>query len=248
MCERRASRWSQACNRRKLAAMCGRYSQLRSWSELVQIFAAMTAAPAPNALARYNIAPTQDVAVVRLGAAGRELLPMRWGLVPAWAKDVRMGVRLINARAETAAEKPAFRAAMRARRCLIPADGFYEWQAQASGPKLPFRIAMADGASFAFAGLWERWQSPADGQMLLSCTILTTEANAVVRPIHDRMPVILAGSDYDAWLDSTGQSAAAVQRLLGPYAAAAMEAQALGPYVNRVANDDARCLAARQEG
>ena len=104
--------------------MCGRYTQLRSWSELVQIFAAVTAAPAPNAIARYNIAPTQNVAVVRLGTAGRELLPMRWGLVPAWAKDVRMGVRLINARAETAAEKPAFRAAMRARRCLIPADGF----------------------------------------------------------------------------------------------------------------------------
>lgn len=225
--------------------MCGRYTQLRSWSELVQIFAAVTAAPAPNALARYNIAPTQDVAVIRLGAAGRELLPMRWGLVPAWAKDVRMGVRLINARAESAAEKPAFRAAMRARRCLIPADGFYEWQAQAGGPKLPFRIAMADGAPFAFAGLWERWQSPADGRALLSCTILTTEANAVVRPIHDRMPVILAAGDYAAWLDRSGHSATAVQRLLGPAPAAGMQAQPLGPYVNRVANDDARCLEAR---
>jgi putative SOS response-associated peptidase YedK len=225
--------------------MCGRYTQLRSWSELVQIFAVATAAPAPNALARYNIAPTQDVAVVRLGASGRELLPMRWGLVPAWAKDVRMGVRLINARAESVAEKPAFRAALRARRCLIPADGFYEWEGQARGPKLPFRIAMADGAPFAFAGLWERWQSVADGQVVLSCTILTTEANAVVRPIHDRMPVILATADYDAWLDCSGHPATAVQRLLGPYSAAAMQAQALGPYVNRVAHDDARCLEAR---
>lgn len=228
--------------------MCGRYTQLRSWSELVQIFAVVTAAPAPNALARYNIAPTQDVAVVRSSAAGLELMPMRWGLVPAWAKDVRMGAPLINARAETAAEKPVFRAAMRARRCLIPADGFYEWQGQARGPKLPFRIAMADGGPFAFAGLWERWQSPADGRVLLSCAILTTEANAVVRPIHDRMPVILAARDYAAWLDCGGHSPAAVQALLGPYPAQEMRAQALGPYVNRAANDDARCLAARQAG
>lgn len=222
--------------------MCGRYSQRRSWSELVAIFAILRAAPAPNRLARYNIAPTQDVAVIRKTAAGRELLPMRWGLIPRWAKDARLGARMINARGETVLDKPAFRGAMRARRCLIPADGFYEWQPQDQGAKLPYHIGRDDGAPFAFAGLWEHWQSPDDGRPVLSCAIITTEANAVVRPIHDRMPVILGVDDYDAWLDCGRQAGAAVQRLLVPCPAAGMRAQPLGTFVNKVANDDPRCL------
>lgn len=148
---------------------------------------------------RYNIAPTQLVAVIRQDTRGRRYLGyLRWGLIPSWAKDASSGSRMINARAETVHEKPAFRHAFRSRRCIIPASGFYEWQTEA-GKKQPLYIRMKDDGPMIFAGLWESWRSP-EGEIVESCTILTTTSNSLIRPIHDRMPVILDRSAWDIWL------------------------------------------------
>ena len=169
----------------------------------------------PNLAARYNIAPTQPVPVLRDDLAGRrELALVRWGLVPSWANDVAAGAPLINARAETVAQKPAFRSAFKRRRCLIPADGFYEWRARPDGPKQPYRIAMADDTVFAFAGIWEHWQS-AEGSELESCAIITTEANDRLGDIHHRMPVILPPEIHDAWLSAEPGEAATLMRPYG---------------------------------
>jgi putative SOS response-associated peptidase YedK len=218
--------------------MCGRFALATSGAQLATQFAL---AEAPQLAPRYNIAPTQSVAIVRAAATGRELVSLRWGLVPVWAKDPSIGSRMINARAETAAEKPAFRTALRQRRCLIPADGFYEWQA-APGGKQPFYFHMAEGASFALAGLWERWKSP-EGAWLETCTILTTEANDLLRPFHDRMPVIVAPDDYARWLDPALREADAVRDLLAPYDPTVMAAHPVSREVNRVANDGPQLIA-----
>jgi len=195
----------------------------------------------PELAPRWNIAPTQAVAAVRASAAGgRELVGLHWGLIPSWAKERAIGARMINARAETVAEKPAFRAALRARRCLIVADGFYEWQ-KAGARKQPWYIRMRDGRPFAFAGLWERWAAGPD-EVLDSCTIVTTTPNGVVAPIHDRMPVILEWGDYAAWLDPGQRDPARLQPLLRPHPDVAMEAWPVGLRVNNPANDDASCL------
>ena len=220
--------------------MCGRYTQMMSWSEMVELYR-ITDGAAVNLPPRYNVAPTQDVLVVRAPAGGgRELVLVRWGLVPSWAKDIEVGARMINARAETVAEKPSFRAAFRSRRCLIPADGFYEWQKRPRGPKQPFRITLEGGAPFALAGLWERWDKAPDGRPLESCAIVTIEANAYLRPIHVRMPVILDAGDYDAWLEPTTPPEA-VGGLLRPYGGA-MEAYPVSTRVNSPMNDDAGCV------
>lgn len=196
---------------------------------------------APQLSPRYNIAPTQDVAVVRAGTSGsRELAMLHWGLVPAWAKERDVGNRMINARAETLAEKPAFRAALRARRCLVLADGFYEWQ-KLPTRKQPYHVRLRDGRPFGFAGLWERWNSP-EGEALESCTIVTTVPNEVVAPIHDRMPVILAAEDVGAWLEPGQRDVTAILPLLRPYPAELMKAYPVGLRVNSPANDDPRCL------
>lgn len=197
-----------------------------------------------NLQPRYNIAPTQDVVVVRMGPEDkrRELSMMRWGLVPPWAKDMAIGARLINARAETVAEKPSFRAAYRRQRCLIPADGFYEWQKRPGGAKQPYRITLKDQQPFAFAGLWERWDKASDRRPVHSCVIITTEANDVLRPIHGRMPVILDAADHDTWLDAAGHDGAEVAALLRPYPSDAIAAWPVGTYVNSAANDDPKCL------
>ena len=212
--------------------------------------------PLPNWPARFNVAPTQNVPAVRLktqaGSAGpdaaleRELVALRWGLVPYWAKDLSIGARMINARAESLAEKPAFRAAFRARRCLIPADSFYEWRKTPTG-KQPYRIGLDGGTPaemplFAFAGLWERWDKAGDGVPVESCTIVTTDANELLRPIHERMPVILAPADYAAWLDPATPLQVAYA-LLKPYPAEAMTAYPISTRVNSVRNDDAGCIA-----
>ena len=213
--------------------MCGRYSLTTPVEAIARLFALDSRANLPP---RYNIAPTQDVPIVRLDKAGqaRELVQVRWGLVPVWAKDVKIGARMINARAETVATR--FKDAFQRRRCLVVADGFYEWRKLADGRRQPYRITLADGGVFAFAGLWERWRNPADNEWLLSCTIVTTDANALVAPIHDRMPVILAPEAHTPWL------AAPDPALLKPYPADAMAMTAVSMRVNNVDNDDAACI------
>ncbi|PJK28662.1 SOS response-associated peptidase [Minwuia thermotolerans] len=177
--------------------MCGRYSLTTPLEALRRVFAFEGS---PNLAPRYNIAPTQSAPVLRRHPDGRLLChQLRWGLVPSWAKDMSGAARMINARSETVAEKPAFRAAFARRRCLVPADGFYEWQKLESG-KQPWRIVMADRSPFAFAGLWERWERPEKGT-IDSYTILTTDAAPGIAEIHHRMPVILDAADHDAWLD-----------------------------------------------
>lgn len=218
--------------------MCGRYSLSASGEKLAEQF---QLAEIPELAPRYNIAPTQEVAVVRQCAEGRQLALLRWGLIPSWAKDPSIGARMINARAETVAEKPAFRSAFVRRRCLVPADGFYEWKRTAGG-KQPFFFQMRDGRPLAFAGLWEQWKSP-DGGQIESYTILTTDANELLRPVHDRMPVILPPDAYDLWLDPDVQKPNVLLALLHPYPEEAMTAYPVSMRVNSPANDDPQCIA-----
>lgn len=196
----------------------------------------------PTLEPRYNIAPTQLVPTVlrKPEHSDRRLELLRWGLIPSWAKEPAIGARLINARAETVTEKPSFRAAFRHRRCLVVADGFYEWQRQ-ERKKQPFYFRLQDGQPFAFAGLWEHWEAP-DGQTIESCTILTTEANEVLRPIHDRMPVILEPKDYDLWLEPAVQKPDLLQQLLRPYRSEAMTCYAVSTKVNNPANNSPECI------
>ena len=195
--------------------MCGRFTLSTAADVLQQLFE-IDAGPMPALAPRYNVAPSQDVAVVRAATAAgrREMVLLRWGLVPSWAKDADIGNRLINARSETVADKPAFRSAFVARRCLLPADGFYEW-ASTDGGKQPYLFRMRTAEPFALAGLWETWR-PTDGPRLDTCTILTTAANGVVAPVHPRMPVILPADAYGAWLDPDNRSREALQALLRP--------------------------------
>lgn len=181
---------------------------------------------------RFNVAPTQRIVVIPSKDGKRELRTMRWGLIPGWAKDASVGARLINARAEGIAEKPSFRNAFKYRRCLIPADGFYEWQQTASG-KRPMRITLASGDLFAFAGLWERWKDET-GETLETCCIITCEPNEMLAKIHNRMPVILDPADYDKWLTGTPAEALA---LLKAFPAEEMRAYPVSPRVNNARND-----------
>jgi putative SOS response-associated peptidase YedK len=190
--------------------------------------------------ARYNLAPSQEVlTVVQVAGSGRQLRTMRWGLIPAWAKDPGIGSRLINARVETVATKPVFRKSLRERRCLILTDGFYEWESRA-GRKQPWFIRMRDGGPFAFAGLWDRWTGP-DGRAIDSCTIITTTPNGLIRQFHHRMPVILIPEQYDLWLDVRVQDANRLLPLLAPYPAEEMSAYPVSPLVNNPANDSPTC-------
>lgn len=222
--------------------MCGRFGLLNPWAEM---FEAYTLISAPlNLQARFNIAPTQPVFAITgaNGGGGNTATHFQWGLVPSWAKDPAIGVKMINARAETVAEKPAFRAAFRRRRCLIPASGFYEWQKQTGAAKQPFWIAAADGGLLTFAGLWETWLSP-DGGELQTCTIITTEANDALAPIHHRMPVILAPGDFDTWLDVRDETdTAAAGALLRSAPPEITTAQPVSTRVNNVRNDDASLI------
>ena len=211
--------------------MCGRYLITTPVEAIRRIFGVRQS---PNLGPRYNVAPTQSVPIVRRGEAGRELVTVRWGLVPFWAKDLKIGHKLINARAETVADKPAFRDAFKRRRCLVIADGFYEWR-RIDGGKQPYLIRVAGGRPFAFAGLWDHWTDKQSGERVESCTIIVTAANALVAPIHDRMPVILAPADYDRWLDPSAADGAA---LLPAFPAGEMEAFAVSPRVGNVRNDD----------
>ena len=217
--------------------MCGRFSLFASGNELAERF---QLAESPLFEPRYNIAPTQSAAAVRATDAGRVLARLRWGLIPSWASDPAIGNKLLNARSETVAEKPSFRSAFKQRRCLIPASGFYEWQKQGAGRKQPYFIRPRDGGLFAFAGLWERWHDP-QGQLIETCTILTTTANEVMRPLHERMPVII-GAEADAlWLDASA-SADALRALFVPFASEGMEAVPVGPWVSNARNEGPKCL------
>ncbi len=196
----------------------------------------------PDPAPRYNIAPTQPVATVAWdrNRKRRWFRRLHWGLIPAWADDPSIGNRMINARSETVAAKPAFRAAFRERRCLVVADGFYEWQKLARG-KRPFLIRMRDGKPFAFAGLWEHWESP-DGATIASCTILTTEPNELLMPIHNRMPVILPRCDHGRWLDPSVDKADALEPLLCPFRSGEMIAVPVSTRVNNPSFDDPACI------
>jgi putative SOS response-associated peptidase YedK len=210
-------------------------------AELAEIFGVLRAIDSPP---RYNIAPTQSVAAVRLAGqgGGRELGLFRWGLIPAWAKDARIGSSLINARAETLATKPAFRSALNRKRCLIPADGFYEWQAvPGEKVKQPFFIGVRDVPVFAFAGLWEQWTAP-EGNVLQTCTIVTTEANELMRRVHTRMPVILDPADYDRWLDCPRHDAQSAIGLLKPFPSERMQLVPVSTLVNSPRNELAACV------
>ncbi len=229
--------------------MCGRYSLTSPMEAVRRLF---DFPERPNLAVRVNIAPSQDVAAVRLGEDGaseRQFVWLRWGLIPSWApggaKEPGIGNRMINARAETLAEKPAFRAAFRRRRCLIPADGFYEWQTE-RGRKQPYRIVLESGAPFAFAGLWERWEGSGGDGAIESCTIVTTEANARLQTLHHRMPVILAPEAYDLWLDSATPGAQ-VQALLRPAPSEWFTAYRVSPKINSPANDDPALIAPLDE-
>lgn len=217
--------------------MCGRYTLKTPVDVLARQFG--LTGPLPEIPASYNIAPTRGVAAVLFEGGGRKLEMLRWGLIPSWAKDPEIGNRMINARAETAPEKPSYGKAFKERRCLIPADGFYEWQ-KTNGGKQPHYIRMKDGRPFAFAGLWETWSG--DGEEIKSCTILTTEPNELVAEIHNRMPVILSPEDHDFWLDPEVDEAEPLRSLLAPYPAEEMEAYPVSRHVNRPANDDERCV------
>lgn len=213
--------------------MCGRFSLTVDPADLQEAFGLESPPPADLG-PRYNVAPTQGVAAIP-NAAPRHVELFRWGLVPGWAKDPAIGNSLINARSETAAEKPAFRAAFKRRRCLILADGFYEWRREGAGAKArktPMYIQMKDGRPFAFAGLWEAWQAPGDEGWLKTCTILTTTPNALMAPIHDRMPVILPAPAWEAWLTPGELPAGQVQALLQPFDPDQMTARAISTRVN----------------
>lgn len=219
--------------------MCGRFSFTQSEKIVAEIF---QLASVPTLSPRYNIAPTQPVPTVLVDSddKNRHLKMLRWGLIPSWSKDIKIGAKLINARAETVAEKPAFRSAFKRRRCLILADGFYEWQEQ-QGKKQPFYFRLQDGKPFAFAGLWERWEKGED-EAIASCTILTTESNELMRPIHHRMPVILDPKDYDKWLDPEVQKPESLQSLLQPYKSEEMTFYPVTAKVNNAKTDSPDCI------
>jgi len=220
--------------------MCGRFDLHTSVHELVRMLrAGITVEPPP----RYNVAPTQPIAAIRNGhEGGRELVALRWGLVPFWSKGPDTRYSMINARAETLAQKPAYRKAVQTRRCLIPANGFYEWRRGPAG-KQPYYIAVEGQPVFTMAGLWERWTG-SEGDVIESCTIITTGANQTISHLHDRMPVILLPADWDLWLDPTVTRAQQVESLLAPLGDALTITFPVSTHVNNAAHDDARCIEA----
>ena len=218
--------------------MCGRYTLTVDAALLAELF---ELEPPAELEPRYNVAPTQTVPIVRSAPdGGRQWARVRWGLIPGWAKDESIGSRLINARAETVADKPSFRSAFKHRRCLIPADGFYEW-VKTEGGKVPHHIRFADGRPFAFAGLWERW-SPPGGEVVDSCTILTTAPNELVAGLHDRMPVILPRNRFADWLAPEPLDPDTAEAMLVPHPSDGMEAVPVSRRVNSPANDDEQCV------
>ena len=212
--------------------MCGRFTQAQIAELDREIFRLLEMPALPP---RYNVAPSQDAAVVRETDGSRTMDLLRWGLIPFWAKDPAIGNRMINARAESVAEKPGFKNAFQRRRCLIPVDGFYEWKNEGKG-KQPYYIRGANRAVLALAGLWERWQDDAHDP-IETFTIITTSPNATVKPIHNRMPVILHPGDYDRWLDPKQRDLTGLREMLTPSPAGEIEAYPISRYVNSPANE-----------
>src|SRR5580765_300191 len=217
--------------------MCGRYRLSRRKQVVEEYFESPSDEEDWNP--RYNIAPTQPVATIRQAGSSRILSLMRWGLVPSWASDISIGARLINGRSETILEKPAFRDSFRMRRCLVPADGFYEWK-KAGRERYPFHFVMKDSSLFAFAGVWDRWRSPA-GQVVESCSILTTAPNELLDGVHDRMPVILPQRHYQTWLTAPATEAQRLAELLVPFDASVMQRYPVSSLVNKPENDVPEC-------
>ena len=220
--------------------MCGRFTLRSSGESVAEAFGLPEV---PDLLPRFNIAPGQPVAVVRQmpQAQDRQLAYLRWGLIPAWVDDPSIGDRLANARSETAATKPSFRRAFRSRRCLVVADGFYEWQ-KVNGRKQPYFVGLQSDRPFGLAGLWERWDK--GGEPVASCTILTTDANELMRPIHGRMPVIIPPDQYGLWLDPPCQDTPKLVKLLQPYPSKDMLAYRVRPLVNNPRHDVPQCVEA----
>jgi putative SOS response-associated peptidase YedK len=219
--------------------MCGRFRLSRHGKEVAEDFAVEDEI---EWTPRYNIAPTDVIPTIRQDSVRpvRRFSLARWGLIPYWAKDSAIGFKTINAMSETAASKPAFREAIQRRRCLIPADAFYEWKTLGPKQKQPYTFGMADGSMFAFAGLWDRWKDP-NQQTVESCTILTTNANALVADVHNRMPVILRREDYDLWLDPGISDPARIADLLKPFDPRWMKKYPVSTRVSSVKNDDPEC-------
>ena len=218
--------------------MCGRYNLITDSQALVDFFDVLNSLPIEP---RYNIAPSQEIPVVRMAARGRELASMRWGLIPHWAKERKTGSGVINARAETVAEKPFFRNAFRQRRCLIPATGFYEWKPH-NGGKQPYHFQIRKGGLFAFAGLWESWTGQ-QNRRVETCAIIVTEANEAISPIHDRMPVILRPEDFASWLSPANTHPELLQPLLRPCPASWVDSYAVSRMVSSPKNDGPECIA-----
>ena len=218
--------------------MCGRFTATFEFRE-IKVRWKLHEEP-PNFSPRYNIAPSQDIPVIVRGESGNELKVMRWGLIPSWAKDPAIGQRMINARAETLSEKPAFKRLLGKRRCLVPADGFYEWRREGKR-KVPVWVYLENKDPFGFAGLWDLWKRP-EGEDLYSFTIITTAANERLRPIHDRMPVILEPGSGEKWLDPTYTSFSTLSVLLQPFPSVRMKAHDVSTLVNLPVNDTEECI------
>jgi putative SOS response-associated peptidase YedK len=226
--------------------MCGRFTLIAEPDKVKEIFDISDTSNCQWE-ARYNIAPTQTIATVLCHGESkeRECRSLRWGLIPSWSKDSKMAARTINARAETLAQKPSFRSAFKRRRCLILADGFYEWK-KTETKKQPYYFQLKDKQPFAFAGLWEQWQSPED-EKITSCTIVTTEANELLQQIHNRMPVILSSSDYEKWLDPQLHQTELLKELLHPFEAEKMMMTAVSTKVNNPLHTSPECIKPERE-
>lgn len=220
--------------------MCGRYSLTAPASEIAEIFQVDVL---PEILPRYNVAPSQAVPVIVQEASMRSLQLFSWGLIPFWAKDKKIAYKTINARGETVESKPAFRSSFKRRRCLIIADGFYEWKRLSKTEKIPHHMVVDGGKPFAMAGLWASWTDPAAADEVLSCSIVTTGPNALMDGIHDRMPVILPQEHWDRWLDPSNDDVAGLKELLVPFDADRMQARAVSTHVNNARNQGPQCQA-----
>lgn len=211
--------------------MCGRFTNTAKVKDIEKEFKVGKLNPKIFS-ERYNIAPSQEIAAVLEQDGERIVSNLKWGLIPHWSKDDSFASKLINARAETIAEKPSFRDAFKTHRCIIPATGFYEWDKKSKGAKQPYYFYLKDKDVFGFAGLWSEWTDKESGEVIETCTIITTEANSVLEPVHDRMPVILKEKDYDDWLDEKEHNTGYLQKLLVPFPASAMKSHPVSRLVN----------------